>query len=367
MQSHNDLNERIIDRQNSFYWRTDRNITQEEDSEIWNNKNRRITTDELLIRANKEMQDMVAFIKDVKEGDQTGLGSINLVRTGMLLDGKDIVIRAHPKGVNNGYFHVESVVADMLKKKGLPTYETYAIHDLVNENDIAFQVVEKLPGTALKIWLEKNPQDTDKLMYEVGKMLAQVHAIKVKGFGSFNNELAKQGKLEGIQENFENFILSNLSANLDVLIKMKCITEKQKENIISLYTNNPLLKCEQAVLVHNDFTDLNLLTDGEKITGILDFDECCASDPLCDIAYCMSIASKGIGKLLAGYFENQDKPENFEEKIKLYTLRYVISNTVQHLYRTEYTTETDFLNNLLNKGQNKILELLEYFNTNNNN
>lgn len=359
-----DINNRIIDRQNSFFWQTDRRISQDETRAIWEDKHRGITSKDLLTAVNKEMKGQVAEIKEVRENDQTNLGFINSVRVGVLKNGKEIIVRCHPKGVKNGYFHVESLVANLLKEHNLPAYTTYAIHDLTNENDVAFQVIEKLSGTAMKKHFETNPQDIDKLMFEAGKTLAKIHSIKVEGFGSFNNELAKQGKLVGLQNNFENFILCGLSSNLDVLVKYNHITPEQRKNIISLYTNNPLLKCKQAVLVHNDYADWNLLTDGETISGILDLDECCASDPLCDIACWMSMApTERVKQFLLGYFQNNAKPENFEEKINLFTLRYVISNMVQRSYRSEYI-HTDFLNELLNQGKKQIVDLLRYFNIN---
>lgn len=201
-------------------------------------------------------------------------------------------------------------------------------------------------------------------MVEAGKTLAQIHSIKVDGFGAFDNEMAKQGKLVGLHGNFEKFIMSGLKNNLDILVKYEHINEKQKNNIIALYKDNNLLKCNKAVLVHNDYADWNLLTDGEKISGILDLDECCASDPLCDIACWMSMAPQNrVSKFLEGYFAVSEKPENFEDKVNLYTLRYVISNMVQRSYRSEYI-HTDFLKELLNQGKQQIVELLNYFNIN---
>ena len=303
-----DINERIIDRKNSFFWQTDRKITQEETREIWEDKHRGITTLELLESVNKVMDNKVKFIKDVNEDDQTNLGFINSVRVGVLNDGREVIIRCHPKGVKNGYFHAESLVSSLLKKSGLPAYYTFAIHDLVNEDDVSFQVIEKLEGTAMKKWFEENPQDIDKLMVDAGKTLAKIHSIKVKGFGSFDNELAKQGELVGLHDSFEKFIMSGLEDNLDVL------------------------------------------------------DECCASDPLCDIACWMSMAPQNrVSKFLDGYYGDKEKPANFEEKVNLFTLRYVISNMVQRSYRSEYI-HTEFLNDLLKQGKQQIVDLLKYFN-----
>ncbi len=356
-----DINIRITDRTESFFWQTDRKISQSETREIWEDKHRGITTSKLLALVNVDMSGKVTSIIEVKDKDQTNLGFINSVRVATLQNGNNIIIRCHPKGIKNGYFYVESLVANILRKNNLPAYKTYVIHDLKDENDIAFQVIEKLPGTALKIWFESHQEDVDKLMFEAGKTLAKIHQIKVNGFGSFDNELAKQGKLIGLYNNLADFMLSGLEKNLDVLIKYNHILKSQKEGILKLFKNSELLKCEQAVLVHNDYADWNLLTDGNKITGILDLDECCASDPLCDIACWMSMAPLDrVESFLKGYFRENNKPKDFDDKIKLYTLRYVISNMVQRSYRSEYIN-TDFLKELIELGRMQITELLDYF------
>ena len=103
----NDINKRIIDRKNSFFWQTDRKITQEETRAIWEDKHRGITTEFLLESVNKEMDNKVKSVKEVNENDQTNLGFINSVRVGVLNDGREIIIRCHPKGIKNGYFNIK--------------------------------------------------------------------------------------------------------------------------------------------------------------------------------------------------------------------------------------------------------------------
>ncbi len=205
MIDYKDINKRICDRNESWCWQTDRKISQEEVREIWQDKHRGISNEELIEKVNKSLKgDKLISINDVDKNAQENLGFINSVRVGIL---------------------------------------------------------------------------------ETGKMMRKMHGLKVKGFGSFDNEKAKLGKLECLHSSLADFVNCGLKNNLLTLVKYKTITEEQQSKILKLFSkDNLLLDCEQSVLIHNDFVDWNLLTDGNTITGILDLDECAGGEAVCDIA-----------------------------------------------------------------------------------
>ena len=53
----NEINERITDRKNCFYWQTDRKISALEAADIWSNRHDPITNEELLVKINDELKD----------------------------------------------------------------------------------------------------------------------------------------------------------------------------------------------------------------------------------------------------------------------------------------------------------------------
>ena len=356
------INKRITDRKNAWYWQTGRNISLSEAMKIWTDKHRGIDNNFLLNLANKNLIVKIAKIYDINEDAQENLGFVNSVRKGELTNGQEIIIRCHPKGLQNGYFHVESLAAKMAVENGLPSYTTYCIHELENTNDIAFQVIEKCQGTAIKKWLESNPQDVDNIMIEAGKTLAKLHTVKVDGFGPFDNNMAKKGKLVGIHNSFAKSVRAGLDNSLDVLVDFKVITLIQRNMLDDLFTeNSPLLKCHQGVLIHKDFVDWNLLTDGDKITGILDWDECASGDPIADIASWSSMTPLcRLDKFLEGYFYNTIKPELFDEKMQLLSLRCTIDNMALRSQRTKYI-KSDFLTELIKLGNEQLAASLKYF------
>lgn len=88
-------------------------------------------------------------------------------------------------------------------------------------------------------------------------------------------------------------------------------------------------RCNQAVLCHNDFHEANILVDlaqGEvKITGLIDFENALAADPLFDLAKTHNHARRGsdqtLGALIGGYGE---LPPDWRKPFDLYVLFHAL-------------------------------------------
>ena len=131
-----DVNKRICDRTDCFYWQTDRKITVEEQAEIWKDRHSAISNGELLEKINSRNNSVkLSHIEPFDENAQTSQGNVNSARVGVLVNGQEVVIRCHPKGLRNGYFYSESLAAKLAKSNGIPAYDTYAIHNAEDENE----------------------------------------------------------------------------------------------------------------------------------------------------------------------------------------------------------------------------------------
>ena len=359
------VNKRICDRTNCFYWQTDRIITVEEQAEIWQDRHSAILNEELIEKINSSDGEIkLAYIVPFDENAQTNQGNTNSVRIGVLENGKKVVIRCHPKGLKNGYFYSESLAAKIAKNNGIPTYNTYLIHNAEDVHDIAYQVIEKLDGDVVSRYLKEHPEKEEQLVYEMGRILAKINKIEVDGFGPFCNDKAKEGILKGMHNTLAEAVNAGLEENLERLIKFDIISQKNALKIGTLFHNNELLECHKAVLVHNDFADWNMLTDGNTITGALDWDECVGGSPIEEIA-CWSLffEPKRTKTFLKGYFSETEKFENFEEKFQLMRLRYVISKMALRAKRYSYD-KSEFLAKLIESGKKHLDESFEYFNLN---
>jgi len=356
------INQRICDRSDCFYWQTDRKISAEEAAMIWKDRHSAINNEELLDKINNELEDdKLSYIEPFDENAQTSLGNVNSIRVGVLESGKKVIIRCHPKGVRNGYFYSESLASSIALDNGIPAYRTCVIHDLESENDISYQVIEKLDGNTVQFCLKEHPEKEDKLVYEMGKTMAKLHQIKVNGFGPFNNDEAKKGNLVGTHSTLNDSINAGLDENLDRLVKYNILSQEVADKMRKLFENNPLLNSDVSVLVHNDFADWNLLTDGNTITGVIDWDECVGGNPIQEIA-CWStfFDPERIKAFLEGYFSKTPKYDNFDEMFQLFRLRYTISKMALRIKRYTYE-QTTFLKNMIEKGEKHLEELSEIF------
>lgn len=362
------INKRICDRTDCFYWQTDRKVTVEVAALIWKDQHSLISNDYLLDQINKELKDtQLAYIQPFDKNAQTSNGNVNSIRVGVLINGQEIIIRCHPQGLKNGYFFVESLAASIALKSGVPTYKTHLIHELQNENDVAYQVIEKLTGGTIESYLNEYPQSEANMVYQMGKMMAKIHQIKVNGFGPFDNEKAKTGELIGIHSTLNDAFNAGLEENLNRLVTYKLFSQEVALKIKMLFNDNKLLDIKDPVLIHNDFADWNLLTDGKEITAVLDWDESVGGDPIQDIA-CWStfFAPERLNIFLKGYFSDTKKPDDFEAKFQLMRLRYTISKMALRLKRYQYE-KTDFMKSVIERGKTHLSELIEIFELDNKN
>lgn len=359
----NEINQRISDRTDCFYWQTDRKISAEEAAMIWKDRHSAITNEELLEKISPELKDdKLAYIKPFDKNAQTSLGNVNSIRVGVLESGKEVIIRCHPKGVRNGYFYAESLASKIALENDLPAYKTYLIHELENDQDIAYQVIEKLDGDTVQFCLKEHPEKEEQLVIEMGKTMAKLHKIKVNGFGPFDNEKAKNGNLEGIHKTLNDSVNAGLEENLERLVTYNILTKEIADKMKELFKDNELLNSNVSVLIHNDFADWNLLTDGNTITGIIDWDECVAGNPIEEIA-CWStfFDPERIKPFLKGYFSETPIYDNFDETFQLMRLRYTISKMALRITRYTYLQTPEFKDKI-EKGEKHLEELIEIFN-----
>lgn len=357
------INAGIADRSNVFYWQTDRAIEPEDAGYVWADRHRYFTDNELIEAVNGSLgEDKLIAIEPVDLDAQTNLGNVNSVRAGVLASGKEVIIRNHPKGIENGYFHAEALAAHITKEAGLPSYDTFAVHDYEGGDDFAFQALEKLPGTAIKKWLEIHPQDEAALLPQIGRMMARLHKIPIEGFGPFDNEKAKGGELIGLHRTFGEAVRAGLLFNLNVLVKEDVLTQEQATKVAEFFKDdNPLLSSAHAVLVHNDFADWNLLTDGSDVTGILDWDECVGGDAVSDIACWSTFFEPGrLEGFLDGYWQIADKPVDFDDKFQLLRLRYVLSKMTLRIRRYSWDP-SDSMKKRIEVGKTHLAQSMKYF------
>ncbi len=245
----------------------------------------------------------------------------------VLLRDSEVVFRANVTADRDDYFFVEKWAQDLLRKNGLPAYKVYAVDTSRKEFPFDYMVMEAVEGKDIESTWPLSPETEKSLMFQCGELLAKLHRIKTGGFGFFDEEKAKTGETDGSLSSWEEHVLTALEPNLQYLLGLNLITEGKAERIREVFKENKnLLELKQGMLVHGDYCDHNVMVSGEKITGIIDWEDCISGDPVHDIAFWSTFYPRErLPLLMEGYGK---VGKDFQERFELYRLRIAVSKAV---------------------------------------
>lgn len=362
-----DINRQTVDRSDMFYWQTDRPMSIEECADIFGQRHVGLDEKNLCNSVESALEDNPSFkgsrIASVEGGYHFEIGSININRNFTFDNGLEVVGRFHPVGLRNGYFSVEAAVVDLALKNGIPAPKPLATAYEHGPGKLDFILFEKVQGTNMKIHLTENPEDEPELVRDVGRVMARIHQIKVDGFGFFDNDLAKKtGELRGIHSSNREHVLAALPQNLEVLVGAKYINHAQAVKIAQLLRESEHIEHDDPRLIHNDFADWNTIVDDGKVVAAIDWDESFAGDPIADIAcWTLFFPSSRLPMLLEGYKEISDLPDDFNERLHIYRLRYLVSKlTLRH--KKFHYDKSPVMTEAVKVGLQALEEEIEYFN-----
>lgn len=348
----------ISSRTHSFYWQTDRQISELQVKHIFQDRHSFFDEESARRAIEQSMKKKVtSIIPPIRSG------SINSVVKATLEDGVEIIMRMHPNALKNGYFWAEKAVADAAHRIGVPTYHTYAIGDTKEYVPFDYMIISCEPGKNIHNSgpYEKSVQKA--IVQDTGKLLALTHSVHTKNYGFFDNTIAKKSEeLVGIHTKWQDHMYSSLETNLAYLTQKKSISNDEREIINRIFTTHEsVMHCDSPRLIHNDMADWNALTDGKKITAFIDWDESFSGDPVCDFsAYSVFYDDERLADLTTGYESVTKLPTDFEAKFHLYRLRYIISKLTLRTKRSVYD-QSDFLRQNLVFAQQLLKKELHWY------
>jgi len=351
----------LTDRKNCFYWQTDRKMSAEDYAQYF--LNRQALNDAVLcdiLRNGIKGLSKGAEIKIIAPDENVLKGNVNIVRK-TIIDGNPFIARMHPQGIKNGYFHVEKLALEKANEHGIPVPTVTKIHETSGSHDMDFILMTVCEGQTLSVALQKNEVDERSILKECGRTMARIHDIVVDGYGSFDNEKAKNGELVGLHQSYHDFIHSGLDENLSRLTQFNILSQDEKKDISFLFRDMNFEPDGNARMVHNDFADWNLLTDTARITAVLDWDECHAGDPVADLA-CWStfFPTQRYAAFLEGYQSQKALPHDYEERFHFYRLRYSVSKMALRIKRKQ-VDDCEALNELIRNGSMALAEERAWF------
>ncbi len=353
----------LTDRKNCFYWQTDRNL-KVEDFDSYFLRRHELSDFEIKNILNKGIKsiDNIDNIEIINPSESILKGNVNIVRK-IKLNNDLYVARMHPRGIKNGYFFVEKLALDAAKNNILVP-NVIEIHEADNESDMDFMLMTAIDGITMDLAIKENPSLEETLLDQAGYIMANIHKIKVDGYGSFDNEVAKQeNRLIGLHSNYQEFIWCGLEENLQRLITFKVIDEEQSKKLIDIFKKYNFEPIDGPRLIHNDFADWNILVEGDYISGILDWDECHGGDPIADLA-CWStfFDIERFEKFINGYCKAVQLPNDFDLRFHYYRLRFTISKMALRVKRA-LVDHSDFVKDKIRVGKIALAEEMDWFTT----
>lgn len=184
------------------------------------------------------------------------------------------------------------------------------------DSDHSFCISKKIPGVTLQ---ESSEEAIDKLLVPTDVVLSAIHGTDISstsGFGDFDS--AGKGKYS----NWRDFLTAALEPEnnqWDDVRKQsdsKLIDDIMRE-FVSLLSYCP----EERQLLHADFGSNNVLTDGIRITGVLDWEEAKYGDPLFDMGEFWSTWLMCVRKQSEYWQKTKSGLPYYQERKRCYDLR----------------------------------------------
>jgi aminoglycoside phosphotransferase (APT) family kinase protein len=272
-------------------------------------------------------------------------GTFHLLYRVQDCDNKLYVVRLNiPEAQNPSYeFLIDQWIYGVLKAKGLAHLTVYAVDLSRTEFPFDYEIIEYAAGEQLSLLQDPVTQYLPPTLFSsLGQMLAKVHTIPITDFGPIHvGSLVpvKQGKVNvrGVHKSWKDYIFCNLYEHVEFCRSIGTISTQEAERIINLFNHlASFLVIKKGFLLHGDLGNHNIIADGNKITALIDWEDCMSGDPIFDLAYWGTFFRDHYrSQLLEGYCQEKLLPNDFEIRYWLYYLRISLSKTV-HRHRFGY-------------------------------
>lgn len=145
---------------------------------------------------------------------------------------------------------------------------------------------------------------TVRLRYlaEAADILARTHEIPVTGYGPL---IARNGQIMGKHASWSEY-LALKAPDIDALVAASIVNERDANIYRSVAERIFTAPARPARLLHNDFHRENILVDQGVVSGVIDWDNAIAGDPLYDLANVWHVFGEHFDRFMAGYRADVD-------------------------------------------------------------
>lgn len=272
---------------------------------------------------------------------------------------RDYFVRIEDGPEGDDYIAVESFVMAQVRACGVPTPEVYASDARRQSYPFAWQILEHVPQADMNEHLKAGTLDQPRVAAELGRLIARWQRVPVTGFGPFDvAQVVGEGRLRGWHVAYSNYHYTRLDAHLDFLTQREFLTAAKAAEIRCAFDEHrPLLALTAPVLVHKDLALWNVLGTEQKISAVIDWDDCIGGDPMDDLALlgCFHDGSF-LRAAFAGYESEENFPPDHLSRFWLHLLRNMLFKAVIRLGAGYFNHDSGFFLNSATKGRRSLRE-----------
>lgn len=237
-------------------------------------------------------------------------------------------------------FYAEKHIITLLNNMHIPSVPILDIDCSRSKYAFDYMIMEKVNGSSLSCFIN-DAQKAPKYLHQLGKTLAQVHHIKVNGYGPLVSDLSLEpNSYIGLRKSWKEYLYTQLDVHIKYCYDKKIIDLNQSDMIGEIFlTHEKVFDIAQPCLLHGDLGNQNIFIQQDTDAVVLiDWGDALSGDPVFDIAMWGSFIGnhEKLNFLLEGYQSLSNLHIDFKLRYWLYYLRIMLAKTV-HRHRFNYS------------------------------
>ena len=225
---------------------------------------------------------------------------------------------------------LDAWAGDNLPARGVPVPRVTCLDLSRSRAPFEFAIVQRAEGTLFADIARDGPSFPG-LVRSLGEIVKRLHTVAVEGFGliaSPNPPSAEIGR--GSCSSWPHYLLRCFDIHVERCRTVGAISDEEAHKILRLFPQVlKRLPHRPARLLHGDLGSHNIFVRDGRVSGLIDWEDCVAGDPVYDIAFWGTFyAQDALPHFLKGYFGDQQSLEDFELRYWLYFLRVALAKTV---------------------------------------
>ncbi|MBD3191416.1 MAG: phosphotransferase [Candidatus Heimdallarchaeota archaeon] len=191
---------------------------------------------------------------------------------------KSVVLRLYPETGDQQKPEREFNKLARLKEAPIPVPKPYVLELNSNILGSPFTIIERVPGiTAEKAIKNYSSDDFQKFIAGFSQYLVNLHNFRFRNFGIET----KKGLVKG-ETPYDKYILNDIKRSLEYLRKAGYYVDLLEKWFFSFKKR---LKLDHFSLLHGDPQPRNIMVQGAKITGLIDWEYSRLGDPALDAGW----------------------------------------------------------------------------------